>query len=160
MSGGFSESGASHNHPELYPRSHCRSNPRTVVLYPFCWDPRLPHLVIVSLTLSFCFFRVSLSCFRRDHPSPSSLDIALRMIYPHNPQSIPPIHLQHHSSPSSSGPSTEHCSPPFFRCCTLCSPSRFLLYGLVLICPPSIFLHHSGRRVFPSSLFCKVHSRK
>jgi hypothetical protein len=50
----------------------------------FAWAPLF--FIIVSLSVS-CFFRVSLSCFRRDRYDPSYLILALRMTYAHNPQS-------------------------------------------------------------------------
>jgi len=86
-SGGFSESGASHNHPEPYSRSHCRSNTRTVVLHPFFWGSRLPLLVIVSLCVFLLFPYLALLFSKGPRRSSPPLDIALRMIYPHNPQS-------------------------------------------------------------------------
>ena len=81
--------------------------------------------LIVSLTLSFCFFRVSLSCF--DLAGSFS---ALRMIYPRNPQS----HSQYRSSLSSC--IWPNDSTPFSRVFSLLHSftlrSGFRLYDLAL----------------------------
>ena len=136
------ESEASHNNSELSSHSHCRFNARTVVLHSFCWDPDLPLLLIVSLTLCLFAFSVSRSLVFEGTSSVLPPNFVLRMIYPHNPQSRQLtrsiIVLRPHASGS--------CFPfllfrGYFQRYAPCSPSRFCLYGRGF--PHVCFARHS-----------------
>ena len=138
-SGGFLESEGSHNNSELSSRSHCRFNARTVVLHLLCWGPNLPLLLIVSLTLSFCFLLFS----KGPHRS-FPLNFALRMIYPHNPQSRQLTRNIIALRPHASDPRFPLLpSRGYFRHYALCSPSGFCLYDRAL-------------RVFPHVCFARL----
>jgi hypothetical protein len=150
-SGGFLESEAFRNLSLSLPIQHSGSCVISVLL-----RSRLAITYSFSHSVSFCFFRVSLSCFRRDLTGPS-LNFALRMIHPHNPQShqlTRNIIVLHHRA---SGPTAW----PYFL--FVVTPFVFFSVTFVRFRPShsllSIFAQIPvSRGAFP--LFCKALLRK